>query len=101
MSSERTIFELSLYKDEIIDHFVDFTNLIESGESISDHLVTVIDERTSLDHTATILIQSSVDNKGVNCRLAGGLLETSYIISIAITLNNGESYVQKLMMAVK
>jgi len=97
----RPVPRFEKYPNEIINQAVDFTAILDVGETISGCSVTAKVRETGADATSTVLSGApSVAGTTVVYRVTGGTATISYILSVNATLSSSEIYSQRVRMDV-
>lgn len=69
---------------DVLDYAVDFTNLLESGETIATHVVAITPAGLTLDSSST-----TVDEKSVVFIVSGGDVGVTYAVTVTIQTTGG------------
>lgn len=88
---ERDNLGLFIRKDpeSVMDYFIDYSNFLESGDSISGHTVTV-DAGITLDSSEILN-----GDKKIKMFISGGTAGTAYTIKVSADTSDGLTFIHR------
>jgi len=79
---------------------VDFSDRLETGETISSVTVTAINIATGADATATVITGSSIDGEDIEIKVKAGTTGDDYKITTKIITSSANSLEEDVIMHV-
>ena len=98
----RAVPRFEKYPNEVINQAVDFTEILDTGETIITATVTAKRYDTGADATSDVINGSPTVLTGtsVSYQLTGGTASLTYILNVSATLDSAEIYSQRIRMDV-